>query len=95
MKILLIRTKGCEACNIAKSNIISAVEAIKQKYKKDILFEEKDKNDVDKTFLKAHRINDFPAVFFINDDEKVTYKEIGNVPYVVYIQWIKVHLLNI
>ena len=64
MKILLITTKHCEACNIAEKNI---KQAMSQSSKK-ITLEVKDIAEMDKKFLKDNKITDFPTVVYIKDD---------------------------
>ena len=84
-KILVITTTKCEACNIAKSNVSSAVEGYK-----NISLVIKDRKDVDKAFLKENKIKDFPTVLYMIDDRIVS-KSCGTYPTVVYTHWIKMY----
>ena len=62
-RIMLITTKGCEGCTIARNSIKDAISQTK----KSIAFEEIDVNEVNKKFLKTFDIEDFPAILFFYD----------------------------
>ena len=63
-KILLITTKGCEACKILNSLIQKAIS----EYDSNIEYSIKDKDEIDIKFLKEHHINDFPTTIFYQDN---------------------------
>ena len=62
-RIMLITTKGCEGCTIARNSIKDAISQTK----KSISCEEIDVNEVNKKFLKTFDIEDFPAILFFKD----------------------------
>lgn len=82
-KILVITTKGCEACNIAVNNVKTAINQTS----KNINLEITDYNNIDRHFLKKERIKDFPAIVYFVDD-KIMNKSIGTNPIIVYLRWI-------
>lgn len=84
-KILVIVTSNCEACNIAKSHVLSAAEPYK-----NISVSIKNRKEVDNVFLRENRIKDFPTVLYIIDN-KVVSKSCGTYPTVVYTHWIKMY----
>lgn len=86
MKILLITTKHCEACNIAEKNI---KQAMSQSSKK-ITLEIKDIAEMDKKFLKDNKITDFPTVVYIKDDV-IKFKRTGTYPSIMFLRWIDIH----
>lgn len=88
-KILIITTKGCEACEIAKRNLEIAILQCNA----DVTIETKDYNDVDKYFLKKNGVKDYPTVFYIVDD-KVSHKAIGSFPSAVYLRWMDMYFKN-
>ena len=83
-KILLIKTEGCESCEIVEHNINNIINSFKQC---NCVLEVIDKNDCDKVFLKQNKITDFPTVIFYKDDI-IKFKFVGNYPIIVIIQWI-------
>ena len=83
---MLITTKGCLGCTIARNSIKDAIN----KTKKSITFEEVDCNDVSKKFLKLFEITDFPTILFFKD-EKLKVKKIGSVPSIVILRWIDIN----
>lgn len=86
MKILLITTKNCEACNIAEKNI---KQAMAQSSKK-ITLEVKDIKEIDKKFLKDKKITDFPTTLYIINDV-IKFKCTGTYPSVMFLRWIDIH----
>lgn len=82
-KILIITTKGCEACNIAVNNVKAAIKQTSR----NINLEITDYNNIDRHFLKKERIKDFPAIVYFVDD-KIMNKSIGTNPIIVYLRWI-------
>ena len=85
-RIMLITTKGCEGCTIARNSIKDAISQTK----KSISFEEIDVNEVNKKFLKTFDIEDFPAILLFKD-EKLKVKKIGSVPSIVILRWIDIN----
>ena len=85
-KIMLITTKGCEGCTIARN---SRKDAINQT-KKSVTFEEKDTTEVSNKFLRLFKIEDFPAILLFKD-EKLKVRKIGSVPAIVVLRWIYVN----
>ncbi len=85
-KILIITTKGCEGCQIAKYNVEQAIN----NSKKQIELEVKDCSEVDKKFIYIRKVSDFPTVFYFIDDA-IIHKTIGSYPSVVYLHWIKMY----
>lgn len=83
-KILLIKTKGCESCEIVERRI---KEIINSNKKYNCVLQVIDKNDCHKVFLKQNKITDFPTVIFYKDDD-IKFKFVGNYPSIVIIQWI-------
>ena len=89
-RIMLITTKGCEGCTIARNSIKDAISQTK----KSISFEEIDVNEVNKKFLKTFDIEDFPAILFFKD-KKLKFKRIGSVPSIVILRWIDINFNQI
>lgn len=85
-KILLITTKGCEGCAIAKENIKLAIT----QSSKNIELEVVDKDEVKKDFVIANKIKDFPTTFYLIN-ERVVHKSIGSYPAPVYLRWIDIY----
>ena len=84
---MLITTKGCEACDIMKNNILEALVSTT----KDISVEVKDREDVSKEELKRLNVTDFPTILFYNNDV-LKYKYSGTRPTVVILRWIDIYL---
>ena len=85
-KIILITTKGCEGCTIARNSIKDAINQTK----KSVTFEEKDTTEVSNKFLWLFKITDFPAILLFKD-EKLKVRKIGSVPSIVVLRWIDVN----
>lgn len=85
-KIMLITTKGCQGCVIARNIIKDAISQTK----KSITFEERDTTELTKKFLRTFGIVDFPAILFFKDEE-LKVKKIGSVPAVVILRWIDIN----
>lgn len=85
-KILVITTKGCEACEIAINNIKEAISQADA----DIEIETKDFKEVPKDFIKRNGIKDFPAIFYLTSSI-VKFKCIGTYPVAVFLRWIDIH----
>ena len=62
---MLITTKGCQGCTIARNSIKDAISQTK----KSITFEERDTDEVKKKFLRTFGIADFPAILLFKDEE--------------------------
>lgn len=87
-KILILTTKGCEACNIARHNITAAI--VQCDSIDNIEVETKDWHDEKRDFIAAHKVKDFPTVFYMLD-ERVVSKSVGTYPIPVYIRWIDMY----
>lgn len=88
--LLLITTKGCLGCNIAKDIILSALEDTS----KTIDFKMQDAENIDKKYLISNRIKDFPTLVFIrsiNNKEEILFKYTGTMPKAVINRWIDVY----
>lgn len=88
--LLLITTKGCLGCNIAKDIILSALEDTS----KIIDFKIQDVGNIDKSFITSNKIKDFPTLVFIESSfnkEKVLFKYTGTMPKAVINRWIDVY----
>lgn len=85
-KIVLITTKGCEGCSIMRNSIKQALLATK----KEIVFEEKDVESIDKKVLKQLNLKDFPTTFFFKEN-KVVRKEVGTRPHIIVLRWIDIN----
>lgn len=85
-KIMLITTKGCQGCTIARNSIKDAISQTK----KSITFEERDTDEVKKKFLRTFGIADFPAILLFKDEE-LKVKKVGSVPAIVILRWIDIN----
>lgn len=85
-KILLITTKGCEACKIMDRIIQRALDD----FDKLVEYEIKDKDNVDIEFLKEHHIDDFPTVVFYQGDSMV-FMTSGTKPAAVMKTYMNIH----
>lgn len=85
-KILLITTKGCDGCTIAKRNIFQALSNTSKKINLEI----RDCEELTKTYIRKLGIKDFPAIILLKDDE-IKVKYVGSVPTIVILRWIDVH----
>lgn len=85
-KILIITTKGCEACSILRDNVKQAISA----HSLDIELETKDRSECDKKWLTTNRVHDFPAIFLIQNDI-IRYKYIGSMPPIVILRWCDIY----
>lgn len=85
-KILVITTEGCEACEIAKNNILIA----KADSKVDINVQVENHKNLDKEFLKRNNIKDYPTVLYIINDIIIK-KAVGSFPSAVYLRWIDMY----
>ena len=63
-KLLLITTKGCEACQIMDNIIRRALYL----YGKPVEYEIKSRLQVDDNFIREHHIDDYPTVVLYQDD---------------------------
>lgn len=83
--ILLITTKGCEACSIASNNIdLALMQTSKQIGKKVV-----DREDC-KNLIKKYNIKDFPTTVYTVDG-MLKHKATGSYPVAVYLRWIDLH----
>lgn len=85
-KVLLITTKGCEACNIVKDLIQKALKI----YGKEVEYEVKDKDEVDKKFLSTYHVTDFPSTLLIEND-MVVFNFSGTRPAIIIARFMSVH----
>lgn len=81
-KIVVLTTKGCEACSIASDNIDIAILQTKADVKKEV----KDWHEEEKKVINVNHIKDFPTVLYYVDDEMVK-KAVGTYPSAVYLRW--------
>ena len=85
--ILLITTKGCCGCIVARRNIHEAILGTN----KDINFVVQDVSEIDKKFITHNRIKDFPTVVFMNYNA-VRFKVTGSLPAVGYSRYIYLYM---
>ena len=90
--LLLITTKGCLGCNIAKDIILSALDNTS----KTIDFKMQDVGSIDRKFIITNKIKDFPTLVFIksiNGNEEILFKYTGTMPKAVINRWIDVYFI--
>lgn len=75
LRILIITTKGCIACDILKRNLINAIQD--NDYDVDVKTE--DFSEVDKSVITKNNITDFPTML-IYDNGKVVFTCVGSAP---------------
>ena len=88
-KIVIITTKGCEACNIAEDNITAAVA--QSSVDVDIVL--KDFHEFSSKEQKEYKLRDYPTVLYFIDN-KMVYTSVGTYPVPVYIRWIDMYFKN-
>lgn len=88
-KILILTTKGCEACDIAIRNVDIATTQVS----KEIQIEIKDWHEEKREFIVKHKIKDFPTVIYFVDNKFVC-KSSGTYPSAVYLRWIDMYFKN-
>lgn len=86
--IVLITTKGCEGCSIARRNIKEAISATN----KNVVFREVDLRDVEKSFLVKQRIRDFPTILIYNRST-LRFKSTGSGPVIFYLRYFDLYCL--
>lgn len=86
MEILLITTKGCEACKIQENLIKQAID----KLKLPINFNAIDIEDCENPWIRVRNFDDFPTTMLI-ENNTVKHQFVGTKPVNVIIQLIKVH----
>ena len=84
-EIILITTKGCEGCAIMRNSINQALALSN----KDIVFEEKDVENIDKKKLFNLSITDCPTTLFIKNGI-ILRREVGTRPCIVVLRWIDI-----
>lgn len=89
-KILLITTENCAGCNVAIRNIKAALQETRKKVKLEI----KDFSEVDKVYIKRHRIKDFPVACFIRNNN-TRFIDRGSKPIIFYLRYIDVYFKGI
>lgn len=87
MEILLITTKGCEACKIQKNLIKQAIDELKL----SINFNTIDIEDCENPWIRVRNFDDFPTTMLI-ENNNVKYQFVGTKPVNVIIRLIKDHL---
>ena len=85
-RIVLITTKGCEACKIANDNILNALNQTSL----NVDFSVKDISEVPKKMVRDYKIKDFPTVLYYFNDTLCTIKT-GSYPTAVYLRWIDMY----
>lgn len=65
IRLLVITTKGCEACKLTQTNIIKYLNINNNK---EITFMSKDISEIEDSFKKEHKLTDFPTIFLIKDN---------------------------
>ena len=88
-KIVIVTTKGCEACNIAENNITAAVA--QSSVDVDIII--KDFHEFNSKEQNLYKLRDYPTVLYFADDTLV-YSSVGTYPVQVYIRWIYMYFKN-
>lgn len=79
VKVLLIKTEGCQACKIMEDILLE----IKFVYKptNDVDISICDKDFINKDILKIENIKDFPTVLIYDNDCEESHTIVGTVPY--------------
>ena len=85
-KIVLVTTKGCEGCVIAKYVIKDAIS----EHSKTIDFEQQTLEEFGKQRLTKLKIRDFPAILFYKNDVLV-HKHTGTAPLIFFLRWFDVY----
>ena len=85
-KVVLITTKGCEGCVIARNIIKDAIE----EHSKVVAFKQKTFEELGKKRLAELRIRDFPAILFYKD-EVLVHKHIGTAPLAFFLRWFDIY----
>ena len=85
-KVILITTKGCEGCAIARKLIKEAIDD----HSKTISFEQQTLAEFGRRRLTEMKIKDFPAILFYKDDVLV-HKHIGTAPLAFFLRWFDVY----
>lgn len=85
-KIILITTKGCEGCVIARNNIKEAIKSTSKKVSLEI----RDCEEATKKYIRTFGIRDFPAILLFKDEE-LKVKHTGSIPTIVILRWIDIH----
>ena len=88
-KIVIVTTKGCEACTIAEDNITAAVA--QSSVDVDIIL--KDFHEFNSKEQKLYKLRDYPTVLYFNGDTLVC-NSVGTYPVPVYIRWIDMYFKN-
>ena len=85
-KVLLITTKGCEACRIMDNIIQLALD----NYDSQVDYEIKDKDNIDIEFLKEKHIDDFPTTILYQDN-RIVFMFVGTKPAEVVRKYMTIH----
>ena len=86
-KVLVLTTKGCEACNTIKHLVEQGVSLSS----KEIEIEFKDISECDKKWIKQNKVEDFPTTFLIKDNI-IRFRFTGTRPAIIIARWIDVQL---
>ena len=86
-KIILITTDGCYACQVMHNMIKEALSNTRAV----VNYERVNRKDLDSSYLKRYKINDFPIIQYIIDDV-VMFQTEGTYPSAVVNRYIDVHL---
>ena len=84
-KIIIITTKGCEACSIAINHVDVAIFQSSKDITKEVLNREDSKE-----LIKKYSLKDFPSILYVVDD-KVQFKVVGSYPTAVFLRWIDMY----
>ena len=88
-KIVIVTTKGCEACNIAEDNITADVA--QSSVDVDIIL--KDFHEFSRQEQKQYKLKDYPTILYFVDDNLVN-NVVGTYPVPVYLRWIDIYFKN-
>lgn len=84
-EVLIITTKGCEACNILKNIMAAVTKCSKVQFELNL----KDVSEVNKLWLKRNKVTDFPTTFLMQNDI-IKHSFVGTLPSVVILRYINV-----
>lgn len=88
LKVMIVTTEGCKGCRLTISNVKEAISY----FKYPVELEVKDFSNLDKKWLKANNIKDFPTILLTRNDI-IVYKFVGNRPPIVINHYMKLHFL--
>lgn len=85
-KVVLVTTKGCEGCVIARNIIKDAID----EHSKVIAFEQQTLEEFGKQRLTKFKIRDFPTILLFKNDVLV-HKHTGTAPLVFFLRWFDIY----